>query len=63
MPVVQAPNPGRSAVLLRFGLAGQSDLDTWKRRAGGSGGAELDDPGDLTSSAGSDDEEDGEQWE
>ena len=62
MPVVRAPDPERSVVLLRFGLASQADLDTWKRRACGSGGAGLDDPGDFASSAGSDDEEDGE-WE
>ena len=55
-PAAPVPEPERNAVLQRFGLASQADLDGWKQRACGSGGAGLGDPGDPDAGASSDEE-------
>ena len=57
---VAVPEPDRNAVLRRFGLANQADLDLWKQRACGAGGAGPDDPGVPEAGASSDEDD---EWE
>ena len=54
------PEPDRKAVLRRFGLANQADLDLWKQRACGAGGAGLGDSGDPEAGASSGEDD---HWE